>query len=181
MARKWFPYSLGLIMILIYSCSQSVSKKDEQNAENRIVQSEDGTISLNLEKAACYSDESNPSGNTAEWKIVISQPGRFNVWLSSATKDTTDLSYSNSVRISILDNQLEALPACDKIISNAGELPAPYFRADSYMGSFFVSEPGEYIIQIISEKVIAKNARTPDTQITDNTMLMSLFLTPMTR
>ena len=181
MARKWFLFSMGLIMILTYSCSHGAIKKDAQNAENRVLQSEDGTISLKLEEAACYSDESNPSGNTAEWEIVISEPGRFHVWLSSATKDTTDLSYSNSVRISILDKHLEADPACDKIIRNASEFPAHYFRADSYMGSFFVSEPGQYNIQIISEKVIAKNSGTSNTAITDDTMLMSVFLTPMTR
>ena len=107
------------------------------------------------------------------------EPGRFHVWLSSATKDTTDLSYVNSVRISLLDKQLEVDPACDKIIHNAGEFPSPYFRADSYMGSFFVSEPGEYNIQIISEKVIAKNAKTSNTSITDDTMLMSVLLTPL--
>ncbi len=181
MRRKWFPFAMGLVMILVYSCSHSVGKKDMQNAENRILQSEDGTISLKLEKAACYSDETNPSGNTAEWNVVISEPGRFHVWLSSATKDTTDLSYANSVRISLLDKQLEADPVCDKIIRNAGEFPSSYFRADSYMGSFFVSEPGEYNIQIISEKVIAKNSKAGNTSIADDTMLMSVFLTPMTR
>ena len=72
MRRKWFPFAMGLVMILVYSCSHSVGKKDMQNAENRILQSEDGTISLKLEKAACYSDETNPSGNTAEWNVVIS-------------------------------------------------------------------------------------------------------------
>ena len=180
MNRSFFAFAIGVVS-LMWSCSHNGNKNDLSNAGNRITQQEDGTVSLNIGNAACYSDITNPSGNTAEWVVVISKPGRFEVWLSSATKDTTDLNYANSVRISLPDKQLEADPACDKIIHNQGELPSPYFRADSYMGSFFVSEPGEYIIQIISEKVIAKNARTPDTQITDNTMLMSLFLTPMTR
>jgi hypothetical protein len=148
-----------------------------------VLQQEDGTISLKLDKAACYGDAANPWDNTAEWKIVISKPGQFKVWLSSATRDTTNLDYANSVRISLLDDQLKADPACDRIIRNPAEFPSAYFRADSYMGSFFVSDPGEYIIQVISEKVIARNTAIRNTTYApaDDTMLMSVILTPKTR
>jgi len=49
------------------------------------------------------------------------------------------------------------------------------------MGSIYVSEPGEYNIQLISEKVIAKNAESHNTSRVDDTKLMSVILTPSTR
>jgi hypothetical protein len=181
MKQRVNVYLIGLALIAVWSCGNNKSSKDILISGNRVVQQGDGTISLKLEKAACYTDVVNPSSNTAEWNIVIANPGRFNIWLSSATKDTTALHYANSVKITLLDKQLEVKPACDKIVHNTGELPSAYFRADSYMGSFFVEEPGEYNIQVISEKVIAKNSVTPKTSQADDTMLMSVNLTPKTR
>lgn len=181
MRRKYLAFFAALVIILFWSCGNDGSKKNPQNTENLILQQADGTISLKLDKAARYCNTYNPSENTAEWKVVISKPGRFKIWLSSATKDTTDLHYANSVKISFLDKQLEVVPACDKIIHNAVEFPSSYFRADSYMGSFFITEPGEYPLQIISEKVIAKNAGIQNTAPADNTVLMSVILTPLTR
>jgi hypothetical protein len=95
-------------------------------AENAVLQQEDGTLSLDMEKATCYNDEFDPSSNTAEWNVVISKPGRFKVWLSSATKDTTELSYVNSVKISLLDNQLEVDPAVIRC-SESDKVSYPYF------------------------------------------------------
>ena len=131
-----------------------------------------------LDKADFYNDAANPSNNTADWDVVISKPGHYRVWLSSATKDTSDLNYSGSVRISLLDNQLSAKPECDKIIQNASDVHYPYFRADSYMGSVYVSEPGEYNVQLTSEKVIAKSAEDKNTSPVEDTKLMSVILTP---
>ena len=181
MGKRNFALIICLVIILIWSCAHHGSTKDIQAAENGVLQQEDGTVSLKLDKAACYSDAVNPSNNTAEWNIVISKPGRFKVWLSSATKDTTNLSYTDSVRISLSDDHLIVNPACDKIVQNSGDVPYHYFRADSYMGSFYLSEPGEYKIQVISEKVIAKNNGTKKASPTDDTMMMSVILTPMTR
>jgi hypothetical protein len=154
------------------------SKKDSKESENRILQQEDGIVSLNLDKAGFYCDLADPSNNTADWNVVISKPGRFKVWLSSATKDTLDLNYADSVRISLLDNQLLVKPSCDKIVQNSSEVNYPYFRADSYMGTVYFSEPGEYNIQVISEKVTAKTARSQNTSVADDTKLMSVILTP---
>ena len=181
MKQSILPYFIGLVIIPVWSCGHLGSSKVINDAENRILQQNDGTISLILDKAECYSDIVNPSNNTADWNIVISKPGRFKVWLSSATKDTSDLNYANSVRISLLDDRLEVNPACDKIVRNSSDVHYPYFRADSYMGSIYVSEPGEYNIQLISEKVIAKNAESHNTSLVDDTKLMSVILTPSTR
>ena len=180
MKIRFFAFFSGIVM-LFWSCGNNGKSKNLQDTENMVLQQADGTFSLNIDKAACYCDNVDPAGNTAEWKVFISKPGRFKIWLSSATKDTSDLHYENSVRISILDNLIEADPACDKIIHNPGEFPLSYFRADSYMGSFFVAEPGEYNLQVISEKVIAKNSGIPKTSPADDTILMSVILTPMAR
>jgi hypothetical protein len=181
MRRRFFPITYGLVIVLVWSCSQQGTTKNTQNAENRIVQQADGTVSLKLEKAVCYSDAINPTNNTADWSVVISKPGRFKVWLSSATKDTSDLSYSSSVKVNILDDHMEVTPAVDKIVQNSADVPNSYFRADSYVGSFYVPEPGEYNIQVISDKVIAKNAGSKNNPQVDDTMLMSVILTPAIR
>ena len=180
MIRKIFA-GLVILMIALWSCNSKSESKKIGGGDDLIIQQEDGTLSLKLEKAACYSNVSDPSSNTAEWNVVISQPGRYKVWLSSATKDTLDLDYNNSVRISLLDNQLEVNPECDKIVQNSGDVTYPFYRADSYMGSFYISEPGEYSIQVISEKVISKEVRNQTAYLSDDTRLMSVILTPMTR
>jgi len=178
MSSKYFVV-FSFAAILVWSCGNQTQMNGV--AENVVLQSEDGTFSLKLDNAICYNDDVNPSSNTAEWNVVVSKPGRFKVWLSSATKDTTELSYRNSVRISLLDNQIEADPACDKIVRNSGEVSYPYYQADSYMGSFYISEPGEYNVQVISEKVLPKEAMNRVSSMPDDTKLMSVILTPNTR
>jgi hypothetical protein len=175
-----FCFSI-LFVLLVWSCDNQKDFRNRANAETRIFQQEDGSFYLKLEKATCYNDKVNPSSNTAEWSVVVTKSGRYNVWLSSATKDTTDLSYSNSVRISLLENRIERDPEIDKIVRNSVEVSYPYFRADSYMGSFFIPEPGEYTIQVISEKIISKESHLEKTTFTDNTEMMSLILIPLTR
>jgi hypothetical protein len=178
MSRKLFTIFV-FAALLVWSCGQrSGSDKVSVNA---ILQEEDGTLALNMENATCYSDIVNPSSNTAEWNILVSKPGRFKVWLSSATTDTTDLSYMNSVKITLLDNQLEVNPECDKVVLDSDDVSFPYFRADSYMGSFYISEPGEYSIQLISEKVLSREALSSSSSGPDDTRLMSVILSPMTR
>ena len=103
-------------LALFVSCNNEVRSDENRNivAENKILQQKDGTISLKIDKAECYHDMVNPSSNTAEWNVVVSKSGRYNVWLSSATKDTTDLKYKNSVLLSIRDNRFETLPIVNR-------------------------------------------------------------------
>jgi hypothetical protein len=178
MSRKVFTI-VSVVVLLVWSCGK---KSDSDSVSgNAILQEADGTLALNMEKATCYSDNVNPSSNTAEWNVVVSKPGTFKVWLSSATKDTTDLSYANSVKLSLMDKLLEVNPVCDKVVLNSENVAFPYFRADSYMGSLYISEPGEYSIQVISEKVLSKEAMNNRKSVPVNTRLMSVILTPMTR
>ena len=168
-------------LMFLWSCGNKSGVNDFKNEGNAIVQEEDGSLALDIDNAICYNDDSNPASNTAEWKVMISKPGRFKVWLTSATKDTTELSYVNSVKINLLDSSLEADPACDKIVRNSDDVPYSYFRADSYMGSFYVSEPGVYNVQVISEKILPREAMNQVQASADDTKLMSVLLTPMTR
>ncbi len=168
-------------LIFLWSCGNKSGLSDFRNEADAVVQQEDGSLVLNIDNAACYNDESNPARNTAEWKVMISKPGRFKVWLTSATKDTTDLSYVNSVKVSLLDSFLEVDPVCDKVVRNSEDVSYPYFRADSYMGSFYVSEPGVYNVQVISEKILPREAMNQLPASDLDTKLMSVLLTPMTR
>ena len=112
-------------MPLLVSCNNAVRSDENRNivAENKILQQNDGTISLKIDKAECYHDMVNPSSNTAEWNVVVSKSGRYDVWLSSATMDTTDLRYKNSVLLSIRDNRLETLPIVNRVVQNSAMFP----------------------------------------------------------
>ena len=183
MRSKTYGLLVLIAMVLLYSCKNTAGDKDVKDkvVQNKILQQADGTISLKVEKADCYQDVVNPSSNTAEWSVVVSKSGRFNVWLSSATKDTTDLKYNNSVKLSILDDRIEARPACDKIIYNSSDVTYPYFRADSFIGSLYIQDTGIFNIQIISEKIVLKNLNKRESSGTDNSKLLSVFLTPATQ
>jgi hypothetical protein len=167
--------------VFLFSCSNNGKKKDLNRdlVQNTILQQEDGTISLKVDKADCYHDMVNPSSNTAEWNVVVSKSGRFNVWLSSSTKDTTNLKYKNKVMLSILDKRLEARPSCDKIILNSSDVSLPYFKADSFMGELYIQDTGLYSVQLISEKIIPKGYNKNESVTADESKLLSVFLTPI--
>jgi hypothetical protein len=182
MKRKFFVLMVMVGMVIFYSCKNEVkpATSNNPNAENKILQDKDGTISLNVDKAECYHDMDNPSSNTAEWNVVVSKSGRFDVWISSATKDTTNLKYKSTVMLSIYENRLEARPACDKIIHNSSDVSYPYFRADSFMGSLYIQDTGLVNIQIISEKIFPKNFHGDNSDDSDNSKLLSILFTPTT-
>lgn len=172
-----------MAVTVLYSCNKQSKASENNDAPyaKRILQQEDGTISLIVDKAECYQDKVNPATNTAEWNIFVSKSGRFDVWLSSATKDTTNLQYKHSVMLSIQDNRLEAHPGCDRIIRNSSEVSYPYFRADSFMGSLYIQDTGMYNIQVISEKINPRNFEANESAGEASSKLISVFLTPITQ
>jgi hypothetical protein len=180
-------YSVLMLLIgvsLLNSCNNNTNTNTNNNESlktslNNVEQQSDGSIKLYVQKAECYSDNVNPSSNTAEWNVFVSKSGRFNVWLSSATIDTTILEYKNKVMFSVHDNRLEAQPAIDKVIINSSDVNYPYFRADSFMGSLYIQDTGLYAVQIISDKIIPENST--DTTGNEKTRLLSVFLTPELR
>lgn len=183
MRRKIFVLLAVSCITFLYSCNNKKEQKEvkETNAENNILQQPDGTISLKVDKAECYHDMVNPSSNTAEWNVLVSKSGRFNVWLTSATKDTNKLQYNHSVMLSILDNRLESQPECDKIVLNSCDVSYPYFRADSFMGSLYIQDTGLFNIQIISDKILPNGYQDGNSYDTEDTKLLSVFFTPVTR
>lgn len=175
---------VNLFVVLSFVSLSSCSNKNKLSAESDsvvITQRDDGTISLDVEKATCYHNRTDPSLNTAEWSIKITKPGRYGVWLVSAAKDTMNLGYRAPVTIDINGERLEVKPVGNKIVRNAGNVKSPYYRADSYAGTFYVQNPGEYNVQVISEKIIALDNRKNWQNEPVNTMLMSVMLTPMSR
>jgi len=181
MKRIFFVWMILLGGVFFCSCKNEVKTNTNTNkstADNKIMQQNDGSILLKVDKAECYQDMSNPSSNTAEWNVLITKSGRFNVWLSSATKDTTNLQYQNAVMLSILDNRMEVLPKCDKVVINSDDIKRPYFRADSFMGSLYIQDTGLFNVQVISEKIVPQDSNTRGTY---NSRLLSVSLTPITR
>ncbi len=166
---------------LLSSCHNSGEKDNSTaiSARNRIMQQSDGTIALKVDKAACYNDKMNPSSNTAEWNVVVAKTGRYDVWLSSATRDTTNLHYRNSVKLTFQDNSLEAKPECDKVIHNAVDVSYPYFKTDSFLGSLYIQNPGEYNVQVISDGIQPK-ARAGQDAKSAATRMLSVVLKPTT-
>lgn len=168
-------------VILFSSCNNEVRTTENRNvvAQTQILQQEDGTISLKIDKAECYHDMVNPTTNTAEWSVVVSKSGRFNVWLSSATKDTTDLKYKNSVMLSVRDERLESHPVIDRVVQNSTDVSRPYYRADSFMGSLYLRDTGVYNIQVISDKIVPRDYKSKGSSSGDQTKLLSVSLLPV--
>jgi hypothetical protein len=170
-------------VVLFFSCNGGLRSDENRKmvAENKIVQQKDGTISLKIDKAECYQDLINPSSNTAEWNIVVSKSGRYDVWLSSATKDTTDLKYKNSVLLSIRDSRFEKLPVVNRVVQNSSDVSRPYYQADSFIGSLYIQDTGVYSVQVISDKILPKDFKASGSSTDDHTKILSVSLTPATK
>lgn len=168
-------------IFFLFSCNNNadIQPRNDEQAVNYVEQKPDGSIELQVKKADCYSDKVNPSTNTAEWNVTVKKSGRFNVWLTSATIDTTNLEYNNKVLLNIHDNILEAKPVINKVVRNSSEVDYPYFRADSFMGSLYIQDTGLYAVQIISDKIIPENQ--DNNSESEKTRLLSVFLTPVVR
>lgn len=180
MKKSLLVFSMGLVVCCVFSTCSSNKTKQVTGDENIVSLESDGTLLLKLEEAARYNDHNDPSGSTAEWVFVVPDAGRYKVWLSSATTDTVRLNYTSTVKINFLDNRLEKIPECDKIVRDCKDVSYPYFRTDSYMGSLYFPEPGKYNLQVISEKVASVATGEAPSQAQD-TRLMSLILEPAYR
>jgi hypothetical protein len=167
-------------VILIDSCNIGgrSGESEKMVADDKIMQQKDGTISLKIDKAECYHDMANPSSNTAEWDVVVSKSGRYDVWLSSATIDTTDLKFKNSVRLSIRDDRFEKRPEINRVVQNSSDVSRPFYQADSFMGSLYIQDTGVYSVQVISDKILPKTITTRGSVTDDQTKIVSVSLTP---
>lgn len=179
MGRVFFVL-LVIVMVTIYSCSNGSDNtySSERLVQNAVLQQQDGTISLEVDDADTYHDMENPESNTAEWSVLVSKSGRYDIWLASATKDTTNLEFDNSVMLSIKDDFIEARPAIDRVIQNSTDVNHPYYRTDSFMGSLYIRDTGLYNIQVISDKILPENESTDNRDTAESTKILSVFLTP---
>jgi len=172
---------LGFLVItstgLIFSCTNNEPQKINPK---KITQQEDGTISLGLDKADRYTDMDERSVNTAEWNVVVKKSGRYDVWISSATLDTTCLNYKNTVMVNVQDKMIQAIPDCDKIITNSRDVSHPYFRADSFIGTLYLKDTGEFYIQVTSEMILPEDYNIGKTSAADIAKLISVSFTPVT-
>lgn len=174
---------LGLVIVFPMSaCNDSggagkVSKKAK--SENSAVKAE-GVI-LRISDAALIQVDSNPQYNTAEWHFTVDKAGRYDVWLSSLTRDTTFLNFGDSVVITAGDTRITGRPVGDEIVTDDMSVKKPWYRADSHMGSIFFSKPGEYQVQVISDRVEKLTADLSDLSVDKETLINSLILKPTVR
>lgn len=164
----------GIVLVMVLTI---VSCKDNKGTDVRI-SGHDGGVTLFIENADLMQVDSNPAYNTAEWSFKVDKPGRFDVWLSSITSDTSRLLYADNVTITAGDTRIEKVPVGDEIVTDDKNVRSPWFRADSHMGSVFFSEAGEYQIQVISDRVMPHSSDASKVNIDEHTLINSLIFKP---
>lgn len=162
------------------SCGHDGTKESAKNqgVSDRSVTNDEGVI-LRIEDADLIQVDSNPQYNTAEWEFTVRKPGRYDVWLSSLTCDTLNLQFADNVTITAGDTRITKRPVGDEIITDDKSVNGPWYRADSHMGSIFFSTPGEYQVQIISDKVLPHSSDLSKISVDNRTLISSLILKPM--
>jgi len=172
---------LGLILIIsMTACKDnSGSNKEKMKEAAEANASPSGGVTLMINDAALIQVDSNPQYNTAEWHFKVDKAGRYDVWLSSLTCDTLHLQFEDNVIITAGDSRLDKRPVGDEIVTSDNSVKAPWYRADSHMGSIFFSKPGEYQVQVISDKVERHASDLSDLSIDKHTFINSLILKPM--
>ena len=172
-------FIVGLTFV-VGSCGNNGMETEDIQTESYITEQADGTIILDLEKAYLLQDSLRPDMNTAEWFFKIKKKGRYELWLSSYTRDTMNLRYEGPVYINFRDKKIKA----ESIIGNEIVLDTPnignmYYRADSRLGSVYVEKAGDYNIQISGSQVRPCEVSLQNTS-SRHTELRSLILKPMT-
>jgi hypothetical protein len=90
------------------------------------------------------------------------------------------LALQNSVRLSIQDNRLEAVPTVNRVIHKSTEVSEPYFQADSYMGTLYIQDTGVYNVQVISDRILPDKKVGQGSEPDAVTKILAVSLTPAT-
>jgi hypothetical protein len=168
-----------ICLFIPLSCKQTGTAKEREKVEIGVAkQSSDGSFMLKIADAALVQDELNPGCNTAEWHFNIDRPGSYKVWLSSLTCDTMKLGFDSVVTITAGDSRIEKIPIGDEIVVNDNSVKSPWFRADSEMGTFFFNKAGEFVVQVISEKVKTPPSDLSEAALAEKTLINSVILKP---
>jgi len=171
--------SLLLAAYLFAACGVGERNKKKDNLSDNIVQQDDGKIIFELNDAYQLHDKESPEKNTAEWLFHAETEGRYEVWLSSLTKDTMDLKFDSPVIVTVGDTRIESRPVGNEIVLDATDSQVPYFHADSKLGSVMISPAGDYELQVISEKVLPSSRERGIPWQADHTKLLRIVLKPM--
>ncbi|MDT8401945.1 MAG: hypothetical protein RQ743_09635 [Bacteroidales bacterium] len=170
---------LGLALIA-GSCGNRVEETADTQTETFITEQADGTIILDLQKAYLLQDSLHPDMNTAEWSFRIKNKGRYELWLSSYTRDTMNLQYDGPVYINFMDKRIKAESIKgNEIVLDTPDIGKMYYRADSKLGSVYIETPGDYNIQLSGSKVRPYEISSLNNS-SRHTELRSLMLKPMT-
>ncbi len=97
-------------------------------------------------------------------------------------KNDRSFGHEGGVTLLIKDADLariEKKPVGDEIVIDDKSVKSPWYRADSHMGSIFFSEPGEYQVQVISDRVMALPSDPSALNTDKHTLINSLILKPM--
>lgn len=173
-------YCLLLLIIIAAGCGNRKADDFNKQAVPEISEQEDGSIVLDLEKAYLLQDSLHPDMNTAEWSFRVESKGRYELWLSSFTRDTMDLHYEVPVIVNFQQKRIRAKPVGNEIILDTPGTGRDYYRADSRLGSLYIDSPGDYSIQIVSAKVRPCEDLSGHKGSSRHTELRSLILKPMT-
>jgi hypothetical protein len=178
---KKFGWIVLICLVVPLSCKHGGTAKEGVTGKSEETkQSSDGSVLLKMQDADLVQDESNPGCNTAEWHFTVDHPGSYKVWLSSLTCDTMRLDYDSVVTITSGDSRIEKKPIGDIIVNDDNTVKSPWFRADCEMGTFFFNQPGEYSVQVISEKVKTPPADLSAAALLEKTLINSVILKPST-
>jgi len=171
----------GLVMVFsMTACSDSGNRaREDKNEQSENTAARAEGVVLRISDAALIQVDAKPQYNTAEWNFMVQKPGRYDVWLSSLTVDTVQPMFEDNVVITAGDSRLDKKPVGDEIVISDITVKAPWYRADSHMGSIFFSKPGEYQVQVISDKVERYASDLSDLSVDKGTLISSLILKPM--
>lgn len=167
------------IALIMFSCGQegknAVVGKQADNSDAAL---QKGGVVLLIADADLIEIEGKPQYNTAEWLFWVDTPGRYDVWLSSLTVDTSMLRFADNVVITAGETTLTKKPVGDQIVTEDTSVKEPWYRADSHMGSVFFSQPGEYPVQVISEGVESHSSDVSQINPEKHTLINSVILKP---
>ncbi len=160
------------------SCGNEGKNNSANDKGNGDVAARGEGVVLLIADADLIEVDGNPQYNTAEWVFRVEKPGRYDVWLSSLTLDTTRLRFAENVVITAGETKLAKKPSGDQIVTEDESVKEPWFRADSHMGSIFFSKPGEYPVQVISDRVEAHGNDLSQLSLDEHTIINSVILKP---
>lgn len=167
-----------ILLVGLAGCGGRNNETGQEQSTTSIIQKEDGSIILELEKAFLWQDSLNPYMNTAEWSLNITNRGRYELWITSFTKDTMDLKYDSPVTVTFGDKRIRKTPVGNEIVLDSPAVKSDYYRADSKIGSVYIDRPGHYNIQVVSSKVLASDLNVNGKG--RHTLMKSLIIKPMT-